>query len=497
MTPSGRKRIHVPRTSFQVFVFFMILNCCAGFFQGTGNTDEIWNFTFGWQASMGHLPYRDFNMLQTPLSAWINGLSMALLGRQVLVFRFNGAILFSLIALAMRRISLRFGADAYASLLPGMIFSALMCTNVFLEYSCLILFFQLVIMNCDMQAMDAGTGMKKRTLVLTGVLAGLCILSKQTTGVFLCLASLITAFLTNRKDHPWKAMECRLSGMCIPCLLFLAYLLFTGTFHDFMDYCFYGISTFTAKGSYDWYLSTGTGNMLHGILMPVPVLAACILCIQKRKEKEGKTLLIFLILLAGGLINMYPITNYYHMTVALGPALCLVPRMLTLMDEKLFHKDIFGSLVKIVPAGYLLFALCGYAIIGKSEGMTMLDVPHFKGVMSEPFRKEEMELLSPYIEQVLSEGSEIYILDNTAEYCLIPYDIYHKDLDMFLYGNLGTRTPQECLEESLEESAYYLIADSTRSNTQFPSSEIRAFEKKLKKTGETEGFAFCNNDVNN
>ena len=416
----------------------------------------------------------------------------------MLVFRFNGAVLFSLIAFEMRRISLRFGADAYASLLPGMIFSALMCTNVFLEYSCLILYLQLVLMNHDMQAMDDGKGLQRNNLILTGMLAGLCILSKQTTGVFLCLASLITVFLINRQNHPWQAMTSRLLGICIPCLLFLVYLLCTGTFHDFMDYCFYGISTFTAKGSYAWYLSTGTGNMIHGILMPVPFLFALILCIVKRKEREGRILLVFLILLAGGFINMYPITNYYHMTVALAPALCLVPRMLSMLDEKLFHQGIFGSLVKIVPAGSLLSALCGYAVIGKSEGMTMLrDVPHFKGVMSEPFRKEEMERLSPYIEQALHEGSEIYILDNSAEYYLIPYDIYHKDLDMFLYGNLGTGTPQECLEETLEDNAYYLIADNTRSNTQFPSAEIHAFEKKLKIISQADGFSFCENAADN
>lgn len=57
------------------------------------NLDEIWNYNFGINTANGKLPYKDFNMVQTPLSAFISGISLKIFGNELLVMRILGSIL--------------------------------------------------------------------------------------------------------------------------------------------------------------------------------------------------------------------------------------------------------------------------------------------------------------------------------------------------------------------------------------------------------------------
>ena len=54
------------RKNIAVYVSFLALAAMLGFFRPIGNVDELWNFTFGNNIAMGLVPYRDFNLLQTP-----------------------------------------------------------------------------------------------------------------------------------------------------------------------------------------------------------------------------------------------------------------------------------------------------------------------------------------------------------------------------------------------------------------------------------------------
>ena len=51
------------------------------------NLDEIWNFNFARNISNGLLPYKDFNMLQTPLLSFILGGILKLFGQELFVMR--------------------------------------------------------------------------------------------------------------------------------------------------------------------------------------------------------------------------------------------------------------------------------------------------------------------------------------------------------------------------------------------------------------------------
>ena len=56
--------------------------------------DEIWNFSYAKNISQGLLPYKDFNMITTPLSAFINSIPLKLFGQKLYIHRITYIALF-------------------------------------------------------------------------------------------------------------------------------------------------------------------------------------------------------------------------------------------------------------------------------------------------------------------------------------------------------------------------------------------------------------------
>lgn len=59
------------------------------------NLDEIWNYNFARNIANGLVPYKDFNMLQTPLLPLINSIFLKLFGNELIVMRILAILLIS------------------------------------------------------------------------------------------------------------------------------------------------------------------------------------------------------------------------------------------------------------------------------------------------------------------------------------------------------------------------------------------------------------------
>ena len=493
------------RKKIAVFGFFFFLAGLAAFFRGLDNIDEIWNFTFASQMAQGQLPYRDFNLLQTPLSCLVNSLLLRAFGRQLIVIRAAGAVLFAASASLMVPISRRIGGGRRLSLIPGMALIMIFYWNIFLEYSGLIIFFTLLLIFSDL---EMGADSRKRTAAryfLTGMIAGAAILSKQTYGVFIAAACLITAGLygmetpqngagkagepggdsagTCRGRKVLSAVLWRLGGIALPCLCLLAYLLGTGTFTDFYDMAVAGIASFSVRLSWTAFLQTGAGPAAAGILCPGLCLAALFLGLRRRSRREGVGILNTLLYTLFSLINLYPLCNDYHLFTAFASSLVLLAPLLGLLTVRQAEgrrRRTETVSTALLAAGACIFLAAALPIHLYRTGHRLLEgVPHLAGIHTDEKRREELVMTSALIKQAREEGREFYILDNFACLYFLPHDIYHKNLDMFLYGNLGTATPAECLERSCKDDTWYLIAKKERANSQFPAKETEAFAEGL------------------
>lgn len=97
MGGSNVRKTKAKLINFLPYAFFIAI-CFVMFTKEPGsNGDEIWNYSFAKNICEGKLPYTDFNMIPTPLSAYVSAVFMRIFGTSLFVFR---AIAVALAAIA-------------------------------------------------------------------------------------------------------------------------------------------------------------------------------------------------------------------------------------------------------------------------------------------------------------------------------------------------------------------------------------------------------------
>ena len=59
--------------------------------------DEVWNYGFSHNISLGLVPYRDFNMILTPLYSFVMAIGLRIFGSSMLVFHIEHAAILTLL----------------------------------------------------------------------------------------------------------------------------------------------------------------------------------------------------------------------------------------------------------------------------------------------------------------------------------------------------------------------------------------------------------------
>ena len=72
---TGISKKHTDLIVFAVILTASLLHICLN---NLASLDELWNYNFARQIGMGMLPYRDYNMVQTPLYAMVMSLPLLL-----------------------------------------------------------------------------------------------------------------------------------------------------------------------------------------------------------------------------------------------------------------------------------------------------------------------------------------------------------------------------------------------------------------------------------
>ena len=112
--------------------------------------------------------------------------------------------------------------------------------NFYIDYNYTILFIILVLIYAELKYKKYST----RYNLLIGLLAGLTILLKQSTGIIISAITVIYLLVEKRDKQTIKAILYRVCGVLIPCIILLIYLLATSSMSSFIDYCILGIGTF-------------------------------------------------------------------------------------------------------------------------------------------------------------------------------------------------------------------------------------------------------------
>ena len=247
---------------FLFFLFIIIFNLLFVI----NNLDEIWNYGFSYAIRLGEIPYKDFNMVIPPLYSFIMTIPLLISNSYLSFIIFHALI----VTLEFYLLYKMFDKKIYFLIIISLMFFPL----IYPTYNFFFLFLMILIIYFEKSNI-------KYKDYLIGFLVACCILTKHSVGIFFIIPSILFIKKSN------ISLVKRIIGFIIPNIIFLIYLLLTGTLYDFLDLCLFGMFDFTNNSN-----GFGLAVFLFLILVIVSVII-----IAKNKNDISNYYLIFSYLL--------------------------------------------------------------------------------------------------------------------------------------------------------------------------------------------------------
>lgn len=422
------------------FVFFFILNYICNY-QNMKN-DTMWNYSFSHAIRIGEIPYKDFNIISTPLFSFIMSIGLFIYD-DMIVFLLEHTIL---IVLLFSLFIKEHGNKGWIMLpmLTLPFFSQLNGTYNFFAFLLVIIILMLEKRN--------------KSDYIIGLLLGLLIITKQTIGLSVLLFSLIGTFNIRRIIK-------RFSIAMIPCLLLFIYLLITNSFNQFIDLCFLGMFDFGTKNQY--------------IILPVVImviLALIFILFNIIRNPKNKYLYYALACVSFTI----PIFDYTHSFLFLSVLVFIFIDKIKL-DGK-YIRNVSFIFVFLIAFLYLLI------VPNKFNNITLLNQKNLNYFIITKEEKESIiEILDKY-----KKYDNAYIIDDAS----IIFDLAaNKKItyyDVLLKGNYGYKGTNKMINKVKNtHNTYYFVNMHRKVNTssdQFDTDIVDYIIKNSKKVDEIQSF---------
>ncbi len=474
-----------------------------------GDLDEIWNYNFANCISKGLIPYKDFNIVITPFLPILEGIILKILPNELIIIRILAIILSSSILFLIYIVLENLKINKNVSILTTAIIAYLLKNYFCIDYNFFVLFLTLLIIYIEIKNTNKKQQIKYNLLI--GILVGLCITTKQTTGILIAISTIayeIIFLIHNKKmsndvglrfhlgpNQPKHTNQHMLNiitkiiGITIPITILLIYLILNHALYDFFDYCILGIKTFNNKVSYiNLIKSNQIAIKILSILVPLSWLAITITSLIKKDKK----LFIILTLSIAEFVVTFPISDNIHFLIGSIPSLIGITYLLNILKEKinknikLFFKFFFEYLAKITVIAILIWGLYkNYNYITNNNTYSTLQ--HFKNIQ---ISKELQNTIKTVNEYINKNNKKVYILDSDAALYMIPINRYNKNFDMFNKGNLGARGEKGQIEDiqKLDNVEILIRKEGLSLNWQSPIKVRNYITQNLEKIGEIEIF---------
>lgn len=400
------------------------------------NGDELWNYGFAYGIANGLIPYKDFNMVVTPLYSFIAAIPMVIFNNNVIgVQLLNSFVLLGLFYLLEKLFKdnnyviftyLLLGAGAIS---PG--YNILLVTL----YTLLIFFEK-----------------EKKNDFLIGLIIGLCFLTKQSVGVCLILPSLY--FIKNKK----KIIK-RFIGFLLPCLIFLVYLLIVGSLFDFLDLCLFGLFDFASSN----------GDVIS-VGFIVFILLFLFIIYRIRKDSD-KLFAFYTLAFSSVAIPLFDTLHLYLWGFALVMYLFFIDGVKVRVNNKLLF---CGAYISI---GVFLLISNGHITYPNS-------INHFQYRLINDGFAGITDKISVYISE---HEYEYVFLGSQAHYFKMVNDMNIDYLDLINYGNSGyggTKKTIEMIKEKDDNTVFIIDCREINSNSQVDKEVLRYVMENAKKIDE-------------
>ena len=417
------------------------------------NLDEIWNFNFARCMANGLIPYKDFNIILGPFFPWVCSIFLKIFGQEMLVNRFLAIILDTTILFIIYKIMSKLKIKEFIKYLVLILFAIIMEPYFTIDYNWVILLILSFIIKLeinqgnvikDIKQENSLKEIKHKSLLklnikqdfIIGLLAGIAITTKQTTGLLISICVIGYKLLEIRKKEDFiefiKIAFVRLVGRIIPVLIMVLFLICNGALNSYIDYCILGISTFSNKISYIERLIKNK-NIIIKILSLLPIIN--ILSFIMYLKSQDRNLLILFCYSIVNLSVVYPISDETHFVIAIVPTVLslayLINKIKINKNIEIWLKYFLRCIICIVSVGCILY----FGVKMRSQNLN-IELEHFKYL---PMSKEDISGIKEITNYIEGQNTNVYILDATAALYMIPINRYNKNYDMFNKGNLGSK----------------------------------------------------------
>ena len=462
-----------------IFLIIMLYLASGIMLREVKDLDELWNYNFASNISNGLVPYKDFNMVVTPLLSMISGIILSIFGKQLIIIRMLNILLNTLIIFMTYKIMKKLEVKKYITYAILMFSTYVLQKYAMFDYNFAIELIILIIVYLEI-------GSKKTNPIVLGILAGLCITLKQTIGLVVSVVLIGYKLLEvrNKEDLKKYAKDAMLRtiGVIIPVILMIIYLVINGAFKDFIDYCILGVSTFLNKVSYIQRLIIKSEIEIKILaVLPISIIILLIMYI-KNKEKDALILSVFGIT---SMLAVYPIADETHLMSGIFITLIAVAYIL----NKIIKKDfiVFNIFLYVFSIMFVIYQVINSSYIYIKSNKNM-NIEHYKYLIIKQDTIDYIGKIDKYIEE---SKKEVYILDSSAAFYMIPINRYHKDYDMFNLGNLGSKGEDGQIENIKQQVGYVKILikkDKYSRNWQTPETVRKWIKQNMKKTDQVGTF---------
>ena len=271
------------------------------------------NYGFSYALINGEIPYKDFNIISTPLFMFYVAIGLKVFNSYIMILIMQSL----LVTIVFSFIYKLFGKKSIILLLSTVIFQFV---NIIPTYNFMCFAMMVILIYLENKHNDND--------YLIGVFLALAILSKQTVGFFLIIPTFIFYF----KDK--KKILKRFIGFIIPMFIFLIYLIITDSLYSFMDLCCFGL--------FDFLSNNGVGGSKVDIIgLSTTIICFIVQLITLIKDKKN----INNYYLISGVFFTIPLFDYAHIGMYINTVIITLIPYIKLNDKYLTRLTISISLV--------------------------------------------------------------------------------------------------------------------------------------------------------
>lgn len=408
-------------------------------------SDEIWNYGFAYNIANGLLPYKDFNLVVTPLFPFIGALFLVIFGKNLIVYHLFNAVICTLIFYFMKK-----------------------CTNrgYYILYSILLLFslpnyslFSLLLLYIIIYLEE-----NNKNDLLIGIFIGLMFLTKQNIGIVFIIPILLTKNL--------KKIKTRIIGFFIPNIILLIFLIFTKSLFYFIDYTFLGLTSFANE------------NTVFSIWGILNIIAIIYLILEYKNKKT-----IIAIYLLCFQVLAYPIFDTYHVIIPFIPVLGYFLSHLNLV-------------VKMTKISFCVFI--GILFIYNIQNLINNNIKFPNDTFA--FKLRPLNNYSLYyineVSNYIKNTNNVYIINANAYLYKLESNIPITKFDLLNDGNLGKDGDIKIIEELKDRckknDCTFLMLEAEINNTQLSQTNqkiIKYVDENYDKCGKLLTLTIYKNEV--